>query len=190
MPYKKSQIPNVKRVLKRAAAAAVEAAQSGLVDYAAQQRELFVSKIRAQKFASFRVIFYPESGTNLSPRWLARKASKGADERTAIATGHYVSQIRLFTKSPRKGPFEVRVGFHPRSRARNLDGEIEKATLNLVARVLEHGSEKMQIPARPHWGPHFNSMRREASRVSVRLSKQVTNAVAQAIPSFLEPRRT
>ena len=83
MPYQRSKIPNLKRVLTKAAEAAVETAQSGLVSYAQQQRDLFVRKIEEQKFASFRVIFYPESGTNLSPRWLARKAYKGADERTA-----------------------------------------------------------------------------------------------------------
>jgi len=190
MPYQRSKIPNLKRVLTQAAEAAVETAQSGLVSYAQQQRDLFVRKIEEQKFASFRVIFYPESGTNLSPRWLARKAYKGADERTAIATGHYVSQIKVFTKKPRRKPFEVRVGFDPRVRARDLDGEVKPATLNLVARVLEHGSERMQIPARPHWGPHFNVMRREAPRVSIRLSKLVADAIDRVLPGFTEKRRT
>lgn len=189
MPYKRSKIPDLKSVLTKAAGAAVEAAHTGLVSYATAQRDLFVRKIEEQKFASFRVVFYPESGTNLSPRWLARKAYKGADERTAIATGHYISQIKVFTRKPRKQPFEVRVGFDPRTRARDLDGEVKPATLNLVARVLEHGSERMQIPARPHWGPHFNGMRREAPRVGTRLSKLVAEAIDRVLPGFTEKRR-
>lgn len=182
MAYKRSHIPKLGPILKKVGIVARATLDDSVTQYATEQRDLFVKKIKEQRFASFHIVFYPESGTNLSPRWLARKAAKGADDRTGIATGHYVSQIKVFRTSKKDGSVSVRVGFHPSTLARDLDGDIKNITLNRVARVLEHGSEKMQIPARPHWGPHENAMIREAGKVRIRFAKKIRANLKLALP--------
>ena len=186
MAYRRSNVPNLKAVLAKVGKVAVEEARAALVDYATDERDLFVEKIEDQRFASFNVIFYPESGTNLSPRWLARKAAKGADSRTAIATGHYVSQIKVFRKVKQNGTLNVRVGFRADARAHDLDGNVQDVKLDLVAKVLENGSSKMHIPPRPHWGPHFNGMVKARPKTSLVFAKRIATKLKKALPAFVK----
>lgn len=178
---KKPHIPKLGSALVKAGKVARSIAESTVRDFARTQRDRFVERIEAQDFPSFQVVFYPESGTNLSPRWLARKAAKGADDRTMIATGHYIAQIRVFRKTVGKS-LRFRVGFHPSVRARNLDGQTVPATLDLVARVLEHGSQKMRIPPRPHWEPHLKLMQKEAVKVRLTTARRIVKAIKTAVP--------
>ena len=178
--FKKPKLPALRPVLQKLGKAALRAVDAGVTEFARDHHERFVDRILDQDFRSFQVVFYPESGTNLSPRWLARKAAKGADSRTMIATGHYVSQIRVFRRKTKEG-FVLRVGFHPTARVRDLDGNTGKITLNLAARVLEHGSQKMGIPPRPHWEPHLKLMRREAPAVRVQIARRVAREVRKAL---------
>lgn len=172
MKQKKPTYPDIRPVLRKLGKIAKREAEAGVVAFAKTHRDRFVDRILDQDFISFRVVFYPESGTNLSPRWLARKAAKGADDRTMIATGNYVSQIKVFRK-PTRGGVQFRVGFSPSAKARDLDGNTQDITLDRVARTLEHGSEKARIPARPHWEPHLKVMRKDAASVRVRIARRI-----------------
>lgn len=180
---KAPHIPKLGPALVKAGKIAREMTEQATRDFAYAHRDRFVARIEAQDFPSFQVVFYPESGTNLSPRWLARKAAKGADDRTMIATGHYIAQIRVFRKTVGKS-LRFRVGFHPTVHARNLDGQTVPATLDLVARVLEHGSQKMRIPPRPHWEPHLKLMRTESTKVRMTTAKRIVKAVRASVPAL------
>ena len=180
MSYKRPHIPKLRPVLTKLGKVALQVLESGVKQFAHEHRDRFVGRIEDQDFASFQVVFYPESGTNLSPRWLARKAAKGADSRTMIATGHYVSQIKVF-RQVKQGNVQFRVGFQPAVRARDLDGNTQEITLNRVARVLEHGSQKMNIPPRPHWEPHLKLMRKEAPAVRVQIARKIKRELRKAL---------
>lgn len=183
--WKKPHIPDVRAILKKAGKVAREEAIEGIYAWADEQREAFIVKIEDQFFASFKRIYYPESGTNLSPQWLRRKELAGADLRTMIATGHYVSSIKLWRKGRKaRGPYEVRVGFHPRAQARNLDGSIAPVLLTKVARTHEHGSIEANIPPRPHWGPHGNVMRKQAPKARMAISMRIGKRLKKAMPKL------
>ncbi len=187
MGYRKSHVPSLRNVLRVVERLAPQLAEDAVAEHAQQERDRFASRIEDQSFASFRVVFYPESGTNLSPRWLARKAQAGADDRTAIATGHYLASIKVIKKTRKRRPTEFIIGFDPRTRARSLDGETQDIPLNKVARFLEHGTQHM--PARPHWGPHLRLMQREAPKVRKFISNKVTKALRKALPAFIVPAK-
>lgn len=160
---KKPKIPNARRLFKRAKEVITDTLLYELEFWAEEIREEFIERIEAQAFASFQVVLYPESGTNLSPEWLARKEAANADERTMIATGHYTRSIKVHKKYDRKEKkWIVRVGFHPRARARDLKNRIVAILLDDVALVQELGSIKTNVPARPHWGPHRTVVKGEA----------------------------
>lgn len=183
--WKPPHVPDLKAVLKTAHNVAREEALFAIEDYADDQRDIFVSKIEEQRFASFKVIFYPESGTNLSPQYLKRKIAADADERTMIATGHYVASIRVFRKGKaHRGPVEFRIGFHHSTQARNLDGSIAPIKLARVAWIQEHGSVKAKIPARPHWGPHANVMRRGAKKAREGVNIRIGTRLKKALPKY------
>jgi hypothetical protein len=181
--WKKPHVPNLKKVLKTARDAARATAIETLEDYAHEQREDFVGRIQDQRFASFKKILYPESGTNLSPRWLATKQAWNADLRTMIATGHYTESIKVFKKGRlQRGPYEFRIGFHHSAKARRLDGTIAPILLKDLARVHEHGSVKMKIPERPHWGPQGNRMRRDRGKTRRRINEAIAERLIDKLP--------
>lgn len=160
---KAPKIPNARRLFRRAKEVISEMLVGELELWAEEIRDEFVERIEAQAFASFQVVLYPESGTNLSPEWLARKEAADADERTMIATGHYTRSIKVYKKYDRKEKkWIVRVGFHPRIQARDLKNRIVAILLDDVALVQELGSVKARVPARPHWGPHRTVVKSEA----------------------------
>jgi hypothetical protein len=169
----KSHIPDFRQRAAVFRQVAFDVAWDKALDFAHEQRDFFVNRILAQDFDSFRVILYPESGTNLSPKWLARKRAAGADPRTMLATHHYIANIKVFqTIGPNGG--QIRVGFQPGERARTLDNREKEITLERLARVHEYGSAHIKLPARPHWQPHLNYMKSVASRVRQEIVKEVT----------------
>lgn len=184
MGYRRSHIPNLRRVFKVIENTAPKLVEAAVAEHAQSERDRFAQRIEDQDFASFRLIFYPESGTNLSPRWLARKAEAGADDRTAIATGHYLASIRVIKRSRKGRPTEFHIGFHPNTRARDLNGNVQDVTLNKVARFIEHGTQHM--PARPHWGPHLRLMRREAPKVRMFIANSVAKELGKKLRAFIK----
>lgn len=180
MSYKPSKIPKF-APLARAISVAANSRLVDLMDaYAESERAEFVGRIRDQRFASFVVINYPESGTNLSPQWIARKAAKDADPRTMIATEHYVRSIRVFRRLNRGHRGGLwRIGFHPRVQARDLDHKVVPITLDDVASIHENGNKL--TPARPHWGPNRNRMIREAPAVRREMSAEILKSVKKAV---------
>lgn len=191
MAWKRPQIPNFKEIVRAAAKEARVTAIDSIKEHADAAREDFQMRIWQQRFRSFEIIFYPESGTNLSPQWLRRKELAGADERTMIATGHYVESIKTFTKGRlSRGPFEVRIGFAPNAKARKLDGSNAKILLRDVARIQEFGSVTANIPPRPHWGPYGNRMRKDAPAVRQRISKLIGVRLFKVLPKYAKKRST
>ena len=175
MAYRKSHLPNFTAISGALGKAARETLVELVDEYAEAQRDEFVARIEAQRFMAFRVVLYPE-GTNLSPQWIARKDAAGADLRTMIATGHYIESINVFRNlKANKGQGEWRIGFHPNNHARNLDGSTAEILLNDVAMVHEHGN--LQTPARPHWGPNYNRMKREAPKLRKAMKAKVKKAM-------------
>lgn len=148
--------------------------------YSEQERAEFVLRIKEQRFASFHVIHYPESGTNLSPQWIARKDAAGADERTMIATKHYIRHVNVFRKLNRNRRGGLwRIGFHPTVQARDLKGRVVPILLSDVAAIHEHGNAR--TPARPHWRPNLNRMRREAPAVRREMKDEIAKAMRAAV---------
>ena len=184
MAYKKPQIPNLRAAFKAVAKTVPPAVEKAVDAWMEEQRLDFIDRIQKQRFVSFRVILYPESGTNLSPRWLAVKAAYGADLRTMIATGHYVSQIKLW-KSGKGRDRRYRIGFHANTKARDLNGHVVDFPLWRVARVQEFGSDAAQIPPRPHWRPYANLMRRRAPAARRACAHAAGVALVKAAPKFI-----
>ena len=182
MAYKKSQIPSFAPLLQKASEAANEALVEGMDEYAEGVRSDFVTRIEEQRFAAFRARLYPEGdpeNLNLSPQWVGRKRAKGADLRTMIATRNYVDSIGVHRRlnARRRGGL-WRVGFHPRKRARDLDGNIVGILLDDVAKIHEHGNTA--TPRRPHWGPNLRRLQRESPATGLSLARKVGKAVVKA----------
>lgn len=178
--YRKSKIPNFEALSKTIATVAHRQLVEQVDAYAEYALAAFRMRIEAQGFASFRVILYPESGTNLSPGWLDRKQAKGADLRTMIATGHYVQSLRVFRLSKKAGrERHWRVGFKVNERAKDLDGNRVDATLSEVAMWQEFGTSV--IPARPHWRPQLTRMRRELPEIRRAMRKRVIDRIRAAV---------
>jgi hypothetical protein len=182
----KPQIPDARAIFERVEKIAAETLADALEEWGEEIREEFVGKIEQQAFASFQEIFYPESGTNLSPSWLRIKELAGADLRTMIATGHYVDSIEVFRRYDRREKKHIiRVGFHHSAKPRDLQGrtvDIEIpgtgiTGLTALAIVHELGSVKANIPARPHWRPHRERVATEASGKARQFRKAISKAI-------------
>jgi len=185
----KPHVPDFKKIRREIEETANTAVLEAVGEYAADERDNFIRKIERQAFASFQGTLYPESGANLSPRTLARKAAKGADMRTMIATHWYKDHVRVDRrKARRKGEKTVfKVGFRPDVKPRDLDGrpvDVEITSLGLrgldaIAMVQERGSVKAGIPARPHWQPHYDRMQSDAPRTRKRIRARVKAAIKE-----------
>jgi len=181
----KPQIPNVRKLFARVEEVATETLADELEEWAGEIREEFVGRIQRQAFSSFQEIFYPESGTNLSPGWLRVKELAGADMRTMIARGWYIDAIDVFRKTDRRTKKTViRVGFHHNKKPRDLDGRTVNIEIpgtgitgmTALGIVHELGSIKANIPARPHWRPHRDKVRSDA----VAKRKEFRRAISKA----------
>jgi hypothetical protein len=183
----KSKIPQAGKIFTQVRRAANAALIDEVGAWAEIQKDNFRTKIERQVFPDFREIYYPESGTNLSPRWLSRKSSKGADSRTMIATGHYKNSIRVWRtlRKNRQGA-DFRIGFHPRIQARDLDNKRVPILLSRVAQIQEYGSVKARIPRRRHWGPHYADMRLAAIGERPKMRLAVLGAIRTAVSAHLK----
>lgn len=180
MAYQKSQIPDFPTLAKKLSRAANTRLFKLVDQYAEYTRKDFVERIEDQRFASFKVILYPESGTNLSPQWIERKTEKGADLRTMIATTHYIKSIRVLKVVKKHGRLgNWHIGFDAHEKARDLDNKPVPITLNTVALIHEHGNQ--QTPARPHWGPNLNRLKREVPAVRRHMQEKIRQAIKLAV---------
>jgi hypothetical protein len=177
-----SKIPNFKRLSSTVRRTANRALIDLVGEWAEGQKDDFRAKIERQDFPDFHIINYPESGTNLSPMWLARKSKAGADDRTMIATGWYKDHIRVWrTLRPGRRGADWRIGFHHRVLARDLNHRPISKTLNYVAAVHEYGSSDGRIPRRRHWGPFNTIMRKRAVEERPKLRRKVLQALRAAV---------
>ena len=178
----KSRIPNTRQLFAQVKRAANDAVIEAVGEFAEEQTDDFRRRIERQVFPDFRRIYYPESGTNLSPKWLARKQKKGADSRTLIATGHYKNSIRVWRRlRPRRRGADFRIGFHPRIQARNLDNERVPILLKDVAMIHEYGSVSGKIPRRSHWRPHLTLMRQRAVGERPKIRRAVLRKIRSVV---------
>jgi hypothetical protein len=178
----KPQIPNM-RLLATTIRKTVNDTMIGAVgDWTEGQKDDFVVKIENQAFPDFREIFYPESGTNLSPRYLRRKRKAGVDLRTMVATGNYKDSIRVWRKlgKGRRGA-TWRVGFHPKKLARDFKNQQLDILLSQVAMIQEFGSVKNSLPARKHWRPHLAQMHKNALTARPRMRLMVVKNLRKAL---------
>ena len=88
----------------------------------------------------------------LNSQYKAWKIKKGLDPRILIAYGYYLNSIKVY-KSGKDwvvgvDPFQI----HPKTGIR----------MKKLARYLEYGTSKM--PARPHWRPAFEYIRKHINR--------------------------
>lgn len=89
----------------------------------------------------------------LSHPYVLLKARTGKDGRILLATGDYVDGIEVFRGYQRgnKGAREAGVYYMVRPADRNHVPS--GLPLKKIARLLELGSARLKLPARPHWGP-------------------------------------
>ena len=197
MAYRKSQIPDFTAIRKEVEKIAVPELFAAVADYASKAREDFAARIEDQRFASFKVRLYPDSpiNPNLSARWVRRKELAGADLRTMIATGWYLSKIDVHTRKGRSKSdptMTFYIGFDSRLKARDLQGRIvSDMPLTRLAAIHEDGVADSNIPRRQHWGPQLNRMLREAPRVRRQIAKRIADALARSsrLRPFLETSR-
>jgi len=177
--YQKPQIPPFRRIAQTFNRIAKQTAFDLIMEFAGERCAMFKRRILDQDFDSFAT-------TPLTEQYLARKASANADLRTMVATQHYVDSIKVLTRRNEDGSITIYIGFDSRTLARNLDGKIVQFPLYAVAAVQEDGSEKANIPPRPHWKPELGRIRAAAPRVRRRIEHAVTLAARRELQKLLK----
>jgi hypothetical protein len=171
--YQKPHIPPFRQIAQAVSETANAVLDEEAEAFANEERDLFVRKIERQTFRSFTL-------EPLKSPYAARKKRAGADPRVMIATKWYIQHIRVWRNRDPAGNRRVRyyrVGFHPQVRARDLKGRIVPITLNRLAWAHEEGRDEINLPARPHWRPHLNTMVRKAPAVRRRIRGRITKEV-------------
>jgi hypothetical protein len=98
--------------------------------------------IKSEELAVSRIDEQPSEWETLSEDYVAQKIKKGLSENTYIATGSYRLSITSFVVG--------RVAYAGLKKvARNKEGK----ELADIAKTLEYGSVKRNIPPRPLWQP-------------------------------------
>jgi hypothetical protein len=175
--YQRPHIPDFNKLVQTVSAVATEVTSNALQSFATQERDAFVRRIEQQDFHSF-------DAAPLSPRYAAWKAKQGLDPRIMIANGWYKSQMQVFKRKNSKLSTTFHVGFNKRTLARDEDGKRVPFPLWKVARVHEHGSVKMKIPARPHWRPHLKTMTMHAAPVRTGIRRAIIKRLRKAMPGM------
>ena len=176
--YRRPHIPNFRKVTRSLSRIANRMSEEAIREFAEGRVVAFQTRIRAQDFAAFRD--FP-----LSEKYLRRKVLAGADTRTMIARGHYMDSIRVFRRRNEDGTTTFHIGFHARTLARDLDGNIVPFPLYRVAEVQEHGSEEAQIPPRPHWRPELQRIAQAARPFRRRLAENIVKEVRRDLKKRL-----
>lgn len=106
----------------------------------------------------------------LSEAYKDSKRRKGLDDRIYIATGFFLKSITVW--EDKSG---IHVGFEP--------GTVHPGSgmdIAVLARILEFGSARAQIPARPLWRPAISAVRRRRKNLQRRLRISATRAAQEA----------
>ncbi len=175
--YKKSHIPPFKKIAAKLTETAAVVLDEEVASFAEDEKDLFVVRIEAQGFAAFKSV-------PLNPDYKQWKILHGLDERVMIATGWYISQIKVQHRSTGKYGTMYYVGFDSRALVRDEDGNTIPFTLVSLAWVHEKGSAKAHVPARPHWGPHLAKMTRRAVGLRLRIRQKIVKRWKGALPKF------
>jgi hypothetical protein len=170
---RKPHLPDFAKMTGKLVAEAKQAIHDGAKTFATTERDMFVDEIRKQDFKDFKA--FP-----LSARTQAMKRRLGLPLLTMIATGTYLKGIQVHEqkKIEDRNVDQIVVGIDPELPSRDAEtGQLRyDMPLADVARVQEYGSERAHIPARRHWGPHFDKMVKRAKPVR----KQILDEIVQA----------
>jgi len=146
--YKKPSIPKFSKLVSQTGEEVLGLAQQGVRQVAEDARDKLVEGIKEQVFQSFRQ--FP-----LADETVARKERLGLDGRVMMATGHYVNSIKVVQEDENT----FRVGFEEGEKAVDEQGRPVDIELDQVARAHEFGTST--LPARPHWRPVFDEIKRK-----------------------------
>lgn len=184
------RVPTLVPLLPRAA---VEASATQLRVLAEESRELLLDRIfAAQPQAPGKKVVDRPTRTRLpklkaaprrpfphaplSKRHRQHKAREGQDGRILVATGDYVEGIEVFRGE------QVRGGVYYMVRPAARTHEPSGLRLTTIARILELGSARHKIPARPHWSPTVRDVIR-------RFEQEAPNIRAKALREALRKMR-
>jgi len=118
----------------------------------------------------------------LSPKYKARKERLGLDPRTLIATGKYLKSIRVASRM-----YGNNLSYQLGTR-KDTHGPSGLPYIEL-ARLMEYGSRKRKLPARPHWRPTIRKYRRlQQSRIKA-AHKQVAKLILKQSNSSLSAKK-
>lgn len=161
---------------------ATKVAKVEIQKFAEDERKLFVSDIRAQRFQSF-------TDLKLSDFTILKKMRYHAPLSTMIATGEYLKSIQVFPgimpqkghvdfkpwKKPANTVFQLTIGIDQNQHARDLVTRRLRPDVLMqdVARIQEFGAPRARIPARPHWGPHFIALTKRAAKLRPSIARLV-----------------
>ena len=126
------------------------AADEFTISVAEEMREYLIEAITTQRY----------NWKPLSENYLKKKRNDPElDERIYIATGFFLDHIDVWEDQD-----GVHVGFHP-----GVIHEPSGLPLNVLARILEFGSAKVGIPARPLWRPALSAVMRRQKEFARRM---------------------
>jgi len=125
-------------------------------------RDRLRTRIERQQFQSFKR--HP-----LKPATIERKKQRGLDTRVMIATEEYKNAIAVH-----RTPDGIKVGF--------AEGEVHKDSglkMTTIARIHDRGTHT--VPARPHWRPTFEEVKREKRKVARDINTDVVREVRKRL---------
>jgi len=182
----KPSIPDFKDFARKLVVEATATSKTMIKKFAERERIVFAIDIRYQNFVAFAQ--FP-----LSWRTIAKKQRYHAPLVTMVATGEYIKSIQVFDgivpqkghvavrpwKTPKDVIYQLTIGISPNQFARDLASRRLRydTLMQDVARIHEFGAPAANIPARPHWGPHFIGL----SKRAVKLRSDIARLVCEAI---------
>lgn len=144
-----------------------------VTNFAEQECKAFKQRIKAQDFVSFE-------NEPLDPEYKRRKVSLGRDPRVMISTKHYVDGIHVMTIEESNGNARLKVGFDDHQMSHDIYDRPTSTPLYAVAAYNEHGADKVNLPARPHWRPFAKEMKQRAKDVRTVIGLRVMDGVKKA----------
>jgi len=175
MAYRRSTIPKIQPLADALGKSVDERFEDLLHAYAKDCLKGFREAIRQQQFTSFVEV-------PLSPSYAHFKEAVGLDERTMIATGTYVRNLRVWRGVNAEKGIEFHVGFREGAMAVDRDGEETDFPLWKLALVQEFGSLNGNVPPRPHWMPYFRRLRRAMPQVAKSMIDTIMEDVRRSAP--------
>lgn len=174
---RKPHLPDFSKIATTVVASAEKSLHDTVKAFAVAEKDAFVERIRAQKFKDFKA--FP-----LSASTQERKRRLGLPLLTMIATSTYLKAIDVHEqkKVSSTTTTQIVVGIDPSLPSKDAETGRMRPEVPLadVARIHEYGAPKAKIPARRHWGPHFDDMVKRAKPVRKRVMEEVMAAWVKA----------